>query len=260
MGINGILVAIVCFIAAIDQFSLTEVFYRPIILGPVLGAILGNLELGLSVGGMCELANIGAMPVGGAQPANVILWVVMGTTFAVSGINPEVALASAVPFSVLGTYCVVLVFTVNSFFMSFADKAAEAADPKKIVFLNWAAMCLLGVFFAAVCLIGLTGGAVIGETLQQFFTTPIGSAVMDGLNWAGGAMRLVGFAVLLKIMLSSDYWGFLLAGFAGALIINGAGLGGAGLLIMAMIGFAIAYYDFGQNIKMKGKGGSSDGI
>jgi PTS system N-acetylgalactosamine-specific IIC component len=250
MGISEILVAVVCFVAAIDQFSLTEVFYRPIILGPILGAILGDINMGLSVGGMCELANIGAMPVGGAQPANVILWVVMGTTFAKT-VDPETALSLAVPFSVLGTYCVVLVFTVNSFFMAVADKAAAAADPKKIVALNWGLMCLLGVFFAVVCVAGLVGGAAAGPKLNEFFATDFGAAVMGGLQWAGGAMRLVGFAVLLKIMLSADYWGFLLAGFAGALIINGAGLGGAGLVIIAMIGFAIAFYDFGQNIKIK---------
>ena len=260
MGLREILVAIVCFIAAIDQFSLTEVFYRPIILGPILGAILGDMTLGLKVGGFCELANVGAMPVGGAQPANVILWVVMGVTFASTGIDPDAALASAVPFSVLGTYCVVLVFTLNSFAMAYADKAAEEADPKKIEFLNWGLMCLLGLFFAVVCVAGLIGGEAIGKVLTEFFTTPVGTAVMGGLQWAGGAMRLVGFAVLLKIMLSADYWGFLFAGFAGAIIINGAGLGGVGLVLIALIGFAIAYYEFGQNIRIKGKGGSSDGI
>lgn len=63
-----ILLAIVTFIFAIDQFSLTELLYRPIIACPIIGAILGDAKTGLAVGGTYELMMVGNMPVGGAQP------------------------------------------------------------------------------------------------------------------------------------------------------------------------------------------------
>ena len=46
-----VLLAIVTFFFAIDQFSLTEIVYRPIIACPIIGAILGDVNTGLVVGG-----------------------------------------------------------------------------------------------------------------------------------------------------------------------------------------------------------------
>ena len=45
------LVLVVTFVAAIDQFSFLESLYQPIVMGPVVGAILGDLQTGLAVGG-----------------------------------------------------------------------------------------------------------------------------------------------------------------------------------------------------------------
>lgn len=42
---------------------------------------------------------------------------------------------------------------------------------------------------------------------------------MNGLSAAGGMMRYVGFAILLRIMLSKDLWGIYFAGSALATII-----------------------------------------
>ena len=41
-----ILIFIVTFIAAIDQFSFLESLYQPIVMGPIVGAILGDLNTG----------------------------------------------------------------------------------------------------------------------------------------------------------------------------------------------------------------------
>ena len=67
------LIFIVTFIAAIDQFDLLESLYQPIVTGPIVGAILGNVELGLVVGGTYQLMTIGNMPIGGAQPPNAVI-------------------------------------------------------------------------------------------------------------------------------------------------------------------------------------------
>ncbi|MPN53048.1 hypothetical protein SDC9_200711 [bioreactor metagenome] len=75
---------------------------------------------------------------------------------------------------------------------------------------------------------------------------------MKGLGAAGGMMRYVGFAILLRIMLSNDLWGIYFAGFALATIIGKIeGLAGSALLIIAFIGIAVCVYDFQTNVKMK---------
>ena len=56
------MIFVVAFIMGIDQFSFLESLYQPIVLGPIIGAILGNFELGIVVGGAYQLVQIGSMP------------------------------------------------------------------------------------------------------------------------------------------------------------------------------------------------------
>ena len=73
--IQALLVFVVAFIMGIDQFSFLESLYQPIVTCPIIGAILGNFELGIVVGGAYQLIQIGSMPIGGAQPQFlVVLW------------------------------------------------------------------------------------------------------------------------------------------------------------------------------------------
>ena len=269
--IQAILVFVVAFIMGIDQFSFLESLYQPIFTCPLIGAILGNFELGVVVGGSYQLVQIGSMPIGGAQPPNAILGGIMATVFAVSlgmEATPEgvgAALGLAIPFAVFGQYAVTLTFTIMSGMMAKADQCAENADVKGIRNINFMEMAILGALFGLLAVAGLYGGSALGQTLQdlsfQF------SWVMAGLDAAGGAMKFVGFAILMKVMMSNEMWGFLLAGFAMALLCAAnASTSGATLILCAFVGAAIAIYDFSINTKIKANagagnmGGDSDGI
>ena len=268
--VQAIMIFVVAFIMGIDQFSFLESLYQPVVLGPIMGAILGNLELGIVVGGAYQLIQIGSMPIGGAQPPNAILGGIMATIFAVS-LNMEAtadgvgaALGLAIPFAVFGQYAVTLTFTIMSGMMAKADACAENADVKGIRNINFIEMGILGCLFGALAVAGLYGGSKLGITLKdlsfQF------SWVMAGLDAAGGAMKFVGFAILMKVMMSGEMWGFLLAGFAMSVICsNISAISGATLLLCAFVGIAIALYDYQVNMKIKNNAGSnvggvSDGI
>ena len=105
------------------------------------------------------------------------------------------------------------------------------------------------------------GGTAASGALQSLSENA--SWFMGGLSAAGGMMRFVGFAVLLKIMLSNDLWGWLLGGFATALLFgNVEATASACLILVAFIGVAIALLDFKiTSIETKAaQGGVSDGI
>ena len=240
-ALQVILVFIVTFIVAIDQFDFLESLYQPIVTGAVIGAILGDLQTGLVVGGTYQLMTIGNMPVGGAQPPNAVIGGIMATVFAISaGVDVETAVGLAVPFALMGQYMVTLLFTAMSPMMSVADKMAENADTKGIVRLRL-------------------------EDLSEKY-----GWVMNGLKAAGGMMRFVGFAILLRIMLSNEFWGIYFAGFAIATIIGYIPeLSGSALILIAFIGIAIALGDFQTRVAIKAasgnassntQGGEEDGI
>ena len=266
-AIQILLVGVWAFIVAIDQFDFLESLYQPIVTGAVIGAILGDLQTGLIVGGTYQLMTIGNMPVGGAQPPNAVIGGIMATVFAVaSKLDPTAAVGLAVPFALIGQYMITLVFTVMAPLMSVADKMAANADTKGIVRLNYMAMGALGLLFALVCVGGLIGGSALGGTLATISEKY--AWIMTGLGVAGGMMRFVGFAILLRIMLSNDLWGIYFAGFALATIIGYIPeLSGSALLLIAFVGVAIALYDFQTRCAMKTSvgtgnqdGGDEDGI
>ena len=258
-AIQIILVGVWAFIVAIDQFDLLESLYQPIVTGAVVGAILGDLPTGLVVGGTYQLMTIGNMPVGGAQPPNAVIGGIMATVFAISsGLDTTAAVGLAVPFALIGQYMVTLLFTVMSPIMSVADNMAEKGDTKGIVRLNYLAMGALGLLFAIVCIAGLIGGSALGNTrdkLSQDFAW-----IMNGLGAAGGMMRFVGFAILLRIMLSNDLWGIYFVGFALATIIGFIPeLSGSALILIAFVGVAIALNDFQTRVAIKQNAGSANG-
>ena len=86
--------------------------------------------------------------------------------------------------------------------MAKADKYAENADVKGIRNINFLEMGVLGVLFGVLAVAGLYGGTALGDTLKDFSYQF--SWVMAGLDAAGGAMKFVGFAILMKVMMSGE--------------------------------------------------------
>ena len=263
-----VLIGVVGFIAGIDQFSFLESLYQPIVTGAIVGAILGDVETGLVIGGTYQLMTVGNMPVGGAQPPNAIIGGIMATVFGVSsttGLTPEAAVGLAVPFALFGQYAITFIFTICSPLMKRSDAAAEKADPAGIARINYLGMALIGGFFAIICMLGVVGGSQLGNQLDAWSQDL--AWVMAGLGAAGSMMKYVGFAILLRIMLSKDLWGIFFAGFAIATVIKYIPeISGAGLLLMSFIGIAMAIQTYLSSVELKNlspvvvDGGEEDGI
>ena len=230
-----ILIFLVTFVVAIDQFSFLESLYQPIITGPI----------------------IGNMPVGGAQPPNAVIGGIVSVIFAVtSGLDPNAAVAAAIPFALLGQYGVTLIFTLMSPVMTKADQYAKDANPKGIEKINYFAMALIGTIFGIIVVLFFIAGSSFGAKLAA----KIPETLMDGLGVAGGMMKIVGFAVLLRLMISKDLWGFFFIGFSLAVIVMAnESLSGAALLIISIIGFGIAFWDYQIHLSIKNTSESLEG-
>ena len=239
------LIFIVTFIAAIDQFDLLESLYQPIVTGPIVGAILGNVELGLVVGGTYQLMTIGNMPIGGAQPPNAVIGGIMAAIFActLENVDANAAVALAIPFALLGQYGVTLFFTLRAPLLEFFRGCAVNADTKGITKWTVVSEVILGLIFAFIVTLFFIGGQTFGQTIVDAIPA----------------------AILLKIMMSRDMWGFFFMGFGLALIAtNIPAISGPALLILTLIGFGIAFWDFQQQTELKGAvadgGDMEDGI
>ncbi|MBM6754967.1 PTS sugar transporter subunit IIC [Collinsella tanakaei] len=258
-----VLVFLVTFVAAIDQFDFLESLYQPIVTGPIIGAILGDVNTGLVVGGTYQLMTIGNMPIGGAQPPNAVIGGIMAAVFACTlDMDVNLAVATAIPFALLGQYGVTLFFTLRAPLLEFFRGCAEKADTKGITKWTVISEVILGLIFAAIVTLFFIGGQTFGQTVVD----AIPEWLNNGLTAAGNMMKFVGFAILLKVMMSRDMWAFFLMGFGLAVI--GANITTIGssaiLLVLTFIGFGIAFWDFQQQTELKGAaldgGDFSDGI
>ena len=130
----GLVVALVWFV---EKMLGTPMANRPLIISPLVGLVLGDLQSGIIIGASLELVFMGAIQVGAAVPPDVLIGSALGTAFAIlSGQGSEIALALALPIAILAQSLKVIIFIVRSWFMDFAMKLAENANIKGMFALN----------------------------------------------------------------------------------------------------------------------------
>lgn len=250
-----VLVAIWAGLAGVDLFDGLLHIHRPLFTGMIIGVILGDVTTGLITGATLELIFIGAMPVGGAQPPNVVIGGVAGTVLAItSGLEPTAAVGIAVPFAVFMQGLITLYFTLFVPVVHKVDtKIAEGKGDSAIPLANYFGMFTLFVMYAFVATI-----ITIGGTQSATFVSKFPAWITDGLSAGGGMLTAVGLAILLKIMFSMRYavylaLGFILVTFFKVEILPVAGIA----VIIAVIEFYLARE---KSSETTSQGGNEDGI
>ena len=211
--IQAAMLGILAFLAGLDLFNGLTHFHRPVVLGPLVGLILGDVPTGIMVGGTLELIWMGLAPLAGAQPPNVIIGTIVGATFAITTkVEPNVAVGVAVPFAVAVQMGITLLFSAMSAVMSKADGCAENADAKGIEKINYFALTVLGSFYFFCAFLPIYLGAEHAGDI----VAALPKELIDGLGVAGGIMPAIGFAVLMKIMMKNVYIPYFILGFVAA--------------------------------------------
>lgn len=170
---------------------------QPIVVGPLLGLLLGDLNTGIILGAMLEATFIGAVNVGGAVSLNPSVGTVLAVAYAIiGGGSTKAAVALAIPMGLLGGLLEVGTYVLFSFFQGAWNKAADEANEKKLVFIHygvWVLRCL--VFFLAIFITVL-----IGVKPVSLFIKSLPAFVENGLGLTGGLLPAAGFAMLLSMV------------------------------------------------------------
>lgn len=227
--IVGLILAVLWFI---EKVGGTPMVIRPIVVSPLVGLALGDLQTGLLIGATLELVFMGAIQIGGAVPPDVLVGAGLGTAFAIlNGEGADVALTLALPIAIVAQSLKVIVFIVRSWFMDFALKLASDANIKGLNLLNIAGLLLqsLMYFVVAYMAIALGSGAVEG------IIKAIPTQIMAGLKVAGGLLPAVGFALLLQPMLNKKNIIYFIVGFGLIAYLN------LPILAITLFGVVIAY-------------------
>lgn len=218
----------------------------PVVCGPIVGLLLGDLNTGIMIGGTLQLVYMGVVGVGAAIPINATTATTVTTALCIiTKIDMNAAIALAVPVAVLGQLDRMLAWTLNTPLMHIADKYAEKAEYKKMTRLTYVGSL---IFF-------------VTEFIPVFLCIYFGSGFVAGLNanmpmWISnwlkvstGMLPALGFGMLLSMMYKPKYIPFFIIGFVMCAVFGGS------LISVALLGAAaamIVYFFIPQTKKIKG--------
>ena len=210
MILEASLVAVWAFFCGIDKFDVALNIHRPLITGPIVGLIMGDMQTGLIAGATLELAWLGLVPNAGAQPPDVTLGTIAAVAFAVmTGQSAEVAMGVGMPIAVLMQMLVIGFFALTSFTMGKADEYAEQGNSNGIDYLLLKTIGLRALMYSTVAFITV----YFGEHAASWIDENAPKVLLEGLGIGARMVPAIGFAMLLKIMWSKEVSGVFFIGF-----------------------------------------------
>lgn len=209
---------------------------RPIVLGPLVGLVLGDVTQGLIIGANLELFFMGAVSIGAYIPPDSIVGGILATAFAIStGNSTEAAIALAMPIGLISLAVGNFLNVFNSVILRFTDKYAEEGKYGGIVATHWMIWILnvlrrfLLVFFAF----------YLGVDKMQGLIDAIPTVLIDGMDAAAGLLPALGFAMLMRMILNKQIIPYFFLGFICAAYL------GMPVLGVAILGLIIVVVQFG---------------
>ena len=233
---QALLVAVFVTVAFIDSHTTQTHIFRPVVVGPVVGLIMGDVQTGFAVGVTVELMAV--IFVGTAVPPNPTISTAIATGIAIlGGGGTDLAVATALPVSFIGQMAETFQNSViNVYLMHRVEKAAERLDTRGIVANN-----LIFPMAANALLYGVPTFLAIyfGASYVQAIINAIPAKVITGLSVGGSMIGAVGFALLLNSIKVKKFWPFFLLGFFVAAYLN---INMIGIALLAVICVAMYYY------------------
>ncbi len=245
MQLTYILITLVALFGHLEDFLGTTLLSRPLVLGPLVGLVLGDVNQGVIIGATLELIFMGNIKVGAAIPPDVITGGVLGTAFAImSGKGPAVALALAVPISILAELVLSGLFVLRPVFNKKFNQYAEEGSFRKIERLHIFSGLLKPMLMGLLTFLSLQ----LGSGVIKSFLDTIPEWVHSGLQVAGNMLPALGFALLMNLMFNKKvapyfFLGFILSAYLKLPMIAIGGLG----VIIALIVTSIAHKESEDN-------------
>ena len=243
MLVQSILIGLIAAFGAFDWQLGTLYAFRPIVLCPLVGLVLGDLQTGLAIGASLELLFMGSISIGAYVPPNETVGGVLACAFAISlGESTEAAIALAMPIAVLTLSLKNIMRVIDPFFVDMADKFAAQGNVKGIYAIHFLLGNALGcVLYFILCstafYLGVDAAKGLLDMIPQF--------AIDGFGVAANILPAMGFAMLGRLVLTKQVMPYFFLGF---LITSYAGIPVLGVAILAII-IAIEKFDL---LKMGG--------
>lgn len=234
--VQGILLAIVAFICAMDACVEAFMWFRPLIVAFLAGIVLGDVQTGLAAGAVAELSYLGMLTVGGTVPPDPLMAGLMTTVLAfVTKQDVKTTLGLALPFALLAQWLGVICNTTFAGFLRPLDKCCEEVNDKKFYRIVFGSMIIKSGAYALITFVS----AYALQKQVAGFVDHFPQFLIHGFEVAGGLLPAVGLALLLVVMLKKQNVAYLFVGF---LMVTFIGV--PNILPIAIAGICIAFIGY----------------
>lgn len=237
--IQTLLIILIAFFAYMHSYIGSTMHNRPIIVAPLVGLVLGDIQTGIIIGATLELVFMGAFPVGASNPPDFVSGSIIATAYIIlTGQDVAAAVVLAVPIATLVLFIDNFQMTVLLTWAShIADKYAQKGDIEGVERVQRIAGIGNKILLSLVVGLGFVLGVPAIEAILQY----IPGFVTRGFDVAAGVIPAIGFAMLARMMVSKKTVPFLVLGFLLAAYLNIPVVG------IALFGLVIALLYMNQN-------------
>lgn len=236
---QAILIGLVAAVSQLEGGWLGEAKVRePVVTGALVGLILGDLKQGLIIGAQLQLIFMGAAAIGPTAGLSVGPGGTIGAAIALSThTGVETAMIFAVPVSVLLQFIQTMIDTAYSPLMHKVDRLIdEGPNEKKIVFIHYSQLLVVGVVYFLLTFISLH----FGKEMIEGIVNNIPEWASNGLNAVAKILPALGFALLLNLLSSKKLIPYFIIGFGLAAWLNVSMIGVAAFSVaLALIMYEI---------------------
>ena len=179
--------------------------FRPIVVCPLLGLILGDLQTGLALGASIEALFMGSVSIGAYIPPDATSAGVLCTAYVILlGLDTEVAVGLAMPIGTLVLALSNLFQPITNWLLSFVPKFAVEGNGAKLTALH---------FFIALYVAPVYFAVYLGSDAVAWITNTVPEFVLNGFAAAANILPVMGFAMLLRLIYRKELLPFLFLGF-----------------------------------------------
>ena len=209
--------------------------------GVLVGAVMGDLQTGLTLGGTYELMNIGLNPLGESVVPNYNLGSIVGTFFAIT-VSKEVGTAMGIVVATLATMLNTFSWYPSFFFKSLMEKSLREHKFEQVMVwevINWLPSFLIGTVIPVAVIL------TAGEAAANAMINAVPQWLTHGFAVAGNALPAMGFAIVLRSLNVDKNIEYLIIGFCTYAFLK------IGTVGAALIGLALALLKYKQEQKFQ---------
>jgi D-glucosaminate-specific PTS system IIC component len=215
-------------------YTFSAMLLQPVVIAVFVGLLLGNMETAMIIGAGMQLVYLGVTSTpGGNVPSDPALAACISIPIAVkAGMDPNLAIALAIPFGVIGVFLDQLRRTLNAAWVHMADKHAETANMAGIMRCAFLYPALLGlvlrfpVVFAA---------NYFGQDVVESFLKLMPHWLTHSFEIMGGILPALGFAITIMVIGKKSLLPWFIGGFFAVLYLK------VDIMAMAIFGTCVAF-------------------